>query len=101
MKIVLDIDLVNEQIFVEDEIGNKDDLTCVGHNFWDVCPNNISSALDLFIDEHWESYKALIENTEYKRLLKQYDELLHERAKLLVKIMELEKNTVDQEEEAD
>lgn len=101
MKIVLDIDLTNRRIFVEDELGNKDDLTDEGHDFWEVCPSHISSALDMFIDEHWGSYVALIQNPEYERLEKQYNELLRERTLLQLKIMDLEKNTVGQEKEDD
>jgi|GEM_PF-923054 len=44
---------------------------------------------------------ALIQNPEYERLEKQYNELLRERTLLQLKIMNLEKNTVYQEKEAD
>lgn len=44
---------------------------------------------------------ALIQNPEYERLEKQCNELLRERTILQLKIMNLEKNTVYQEKEAD
>ena len=89
MKVTVDIDFVNEEIFITDEIGNKEECTPIGHAFWGVCPSHIGLSLNDFLESNWDSYKALVNNPEYLRLAKQYEKLLIQKAKLLAKINDI------------
>ena len=91
MKVTIDIDFVNERIFITDEIGNKEECTPIGHPFWGVCPSHIGLSLNDFLGSNWDSYKALVNNPEYLRLMNQYEKLLCERARLYAKLEDSEK----------
>ena len=99
MKVTLDIDLVNCRISICDEFGNTDDATPVGHDFWEVCPDHIGYSLNIFLSNHWNDYQSLVKNPEFQRLCDQYEKLLIEKHRLLVKLEKLEKQEEPKEPE--
>lgn len=90
MQIIIDIDFIEETVHMRDDRGNEFDATEPGHSFFEICPNMIGCALNIWLEEIWPERIRTLNTAEYKALAKAHEKLQMEYARTYAKLCQAE-----------